>query len=71
MRVDAVFHDPNLIGDAGLVPVVRLAERARLGELVAEAVRITGAGNWVGQPCGESADFGRSDVRSGGQHRRR
>ncbi|MGI8312733.1 hypothetical protein [Saccharopolyspora hattusasensis] len=43
--MDAVLDDPNLIGDAGLVPVVRLAERARLGELVAEAVRITDAGN--------------------------
>jgi hypothetical protein len=44
-RVDAVFDEPNLIADAGLVPVLRLAERARLGDLVADAVRITGAGN--------------------------
>jgi hypothetical protein len=40
-----VFDDPNLIADAGLVPVVRLAERAGLGELVTDAVRITEAGN--------------------------
>jgi hypothetical protein len=40
-----VFDDPNLIADAGLVPVLRLAERARLGELVTETVRIAGAGN--------------------------
>ncbi|MBB5156843.1 IS1380 family transposase [Saccharopolyspora phatthalungensis] len=44
-RLGAVFDDPNLIADAGLIPVVRLAERARLGELVSEAVRISGADN--------------------------
>lgn len=44
-RVDAVFDDPNLIADAGLVPVLRLAERARLGELVSDAVRINEADN--------------------------
>jgi hypothetical protein len=40
-----VFDDSNLIADAGLVPVLRLAERARLPELVSEAVRISGADN--------------------------
>ncbi|WP_190816195.1 hypothetical protein [Saccharopolyspora pogona] len=35
-----MFDDPNLVADAGLVPVVRLAERARLGELVIAAVRL-------------------------------
>jgi transposase InsO family protein len=44
-RVDAVFDEPNLIADAGLVPVVRLAERAGLPGLVSETVRISGAGN--------------------------
>jgi hypothetical protein len=43
--VAAAFDEPNLIGDAGLVPVVRLAERAGLAGLTAQAVRITGAGN--------------------------
>jgi hypothetical protein len=43
--VAAVFDEPNLIADGGLVPVVRLAERAGLPELTAQAVRITGAGN--------------------------
>lgn len=33
-RVRAVFDDPNLIADAGLVPLVRLAEQAGLLELV-------------------------------------
>ncbi len=43
--VSAVFDEANLIADAGLVPVVRLAERARLPYLVREAVRIDGADN--------------------------
>jgi len=33
-RVSAVFDDPNLIGSAGLVPVMRLAENAGLHELL-------------------------------------
>ncbi len=33
-KVSAVFDDPNLIGSAGLVPVMRLAERAGLHELL-------------------------------------
>jgi hypothetical protein len=43
--VDVVFDDPNLIADAGLVPVVALAEQIGLPELVAEQVVITGAAN--------------------------
>ena len=34
-KIDAVFDDPNLIGSAGLVPVMRLAERAGLQQLLA------------------------------------
>ena len=34
-KVSAVFDDPNLIGSAGLVPVMRLAERAVLHDLAA------------------------------------
>lgn len=43
--VSAVFDEPNLIADAGLLPLVRLAERAGLPELAASAIRIEGAGN--------------------------
>jgi hypothetical protein len=46
--VDVVFDDPNLIADAGLVPVVALAEQIRLPELVTEHVTITGAANSAG-----------------------
>jgi hypothetical protein len=45
--VEAVFDDPNLVSCAGLVPVLALAGRAGLQELVAEHVRIdkTGGAN--------------------------
>lgn len=43
--VAVAFDETNLIADAGLVSVVRLAERAGLPELTEHAVRITGAGN--------------------------
>jgi len=45
--VTAVFDDPNLVSCAGLAPVLELAERAGLQELVAEHVRIDkpGGGN--------------------------
>jgi Transposase DDE domain group 1 len=46
--VDVVFDDPNLIADAGLVPVVALAERIGLPEVVAEHVTIHGAANSAG-----------------------
>jgi hypothetical protein len=42
--VTAAFDEPNLIADAGLLPLVRLAERAGLPDLAA-AIRIDGAGN--------------------------
>lgn len=44
-HVSAVFDEPNLIADAGLLPVVRLAERVGLPELAASAIRIEGADN--------------------------
>jgi hypothetical protein len=44
-RVGAAFDDPNLVADAGLVPLVRLAERAGLPGLVSDTVKITDAGN--------------------------
>lgn len=46
--VDVVFDDPNLIADAGLVPVMALAERVGLPGLVAEHVAISGAANSAG-----------------------
>ena len=44
-----MFDDPNLVSCAGLAPVLKLAERAGLQELVTEHVRIDkpGAGNAV------------------------
>jgi hypothetical protein len=44
----ASFDDPHLVSHAGLVPVMALAERAGLGELVAEHVR-------PGGDCGVNA----------------
>ena len=42
-KTQASFDDPNLVSHAGLVPVMGLAERAGLGDLVAERVRPGGA----------------------------
>ncbi len=39
-KVSAVFDDPNLIGSAGLVAVLRLAERAGLHDLLAAHVSV-------------------------------
>jgi len=39
-KVSAVFDDPNLIGSAGLVPVMRLAERAGLHELLEQHLSV-------------------------------
>ena len=38
-----VFDDPNLIGSAGLVPVMRLAERAGLHDLLSERLSVPSA----------------------------
>src|SRR6266545_3309348 len=46
--VDVAFNDSNLVADAGLVPVVALAERVGLPDLVTEHVTITGAANSAG-----------------------
>jgi hypothetical protein len=42
-RATAVFDDENLVSCAGLVPLMGLAERAGLSELIAERVRFTGS----------------------------
>jgi hypothetical protein len=39
-KIHATFDDPNLVSRAGLVPVMALAERAGLADLVDEHVRI-------------------------------
>ncbi|GAB2463749.1 transposase family protein [Streptomyces incanus] len=46
--VTAAFDDPNLVAQAGLVPVLRLAERCGLSRLVAERVKLGGAKNGAG-----------------------
>ena len=49
-RTHESFDDPNLVSRAGLVPVMALAQRAGLTELVAEQVR-------PGGPCGVNAQL--------------
>ena len=67
-RTHASFDDPNLVSRAGLVPVMALAQRAGLTELVAARRQ---AGRPVrGQRPAEGSLPGRRDDRRGGQHRR-
>jgi hypothetical protein len=47
-KTHASFDDPNLVSRAGLVPVMALAQRAGLGDLAGEQVRIA-------RPCGVNA----------------
>jgi hypothetical protein len=47
-KIHATFDDPHLVSHAGLVPVMALAQRAGLGVLAAEHVRIA-------RPCGVNA----------------
>jgi hypothetical protein len=49
-KIHATFDDPNLVSRAGLVPVMALAQRAGLGELAGEHVRI-------GHRCGVNAQL--------------
>lgn len=46
--VSVAFDEDNLLADAGLVPVMALAEQAGLGDLVDEHVTIIGAKNAAG-----------------------
>ena len=48
-KIHATFDDLHLVSQAGLVPVVALAQRAGLGDLAGEHVRI-------GRPCGVNAN---------------
>jgi hypothetical protein len=50
--VDIAFDDPNLIADAGLVPVLALAERLDVAGLVGDRVKIVGAANSGGANAG-------------------
>lgn len=61
----AVFDDPNRVSMAGLVPVMALAERVRLGALVNEHVSVTGAGRCA--RAGQGRRGGDRDGRRGGQ----
>ena len=49
-KTHASFDDPHLVSQAGLVPVMALAERAGLGGLAGEHVRIA-------RPCGVNAQL--------------
>jgi hypothetical protein len=49
-RTRASFDDPDLVSHSGLVPVMALAQRAGLADLVAEHVR-------PGGECGVNADL--------------
>jgi Transposase DDE domain group 1 len=44
-KISVTFDDPHLVSQAGLVPVMALAQRAGLGDLAGEHVRIA-------RPCG-------------------
>ena len=50
-KVDAVFDDPNLIGSAGLVPVMRLAEQAGLHELLGQRLSVPSANAGAKAAC--------------------
>ena len=47
-KIHATFDDPHLVSQAGLVPVMALAQRAGLGDLAREHVRLS-------LPCGVNA----------------
>ncbi len=49
--IDARFDDPNLIGAAGLVPVMRLAERAGLQQLLQERLTVASPNAAVKAGC--------------------
>jgi len=50
-KIDAVFDDPNLIGSAGLVPVMRLAERAGWHDLLRQRLSVPSANASVKAAC--------------------
>lgn len=49
--IDTKFDDPNLIGAAGLVPVMRLAERAGLQQLLTQRLTVSSPNAAVKAGC--------------------
>jgi len=75
-RVSAVFDDPNLVGSAGLVPVMRLAERAGLHDLLGQRLSascpnagVKAAGVVAGLRAGADSIDGLDVLRHGGMKR--
>ena len=63
-KIHATFDDPNLVSRAGLVPVVALAQRAGLGGLVEEHVRVRrrcGVNAQLKVPCVVAGMIGGAD----------
>ena len=69
----AVFDDDNLVSCAGLVPVMTLAERTGMSDLLAQMVYIAAPRNLVGlgQPRPQTGHPDRRDARGSGLDRRR
>jgi hypothetical protein len=65
--VDAQFDDPNLVSCGGLAPVVALAHRAGLGELVGSMLTLKAKGG--GQRWSAGAGAGGRDGRRRGLDR--
>ena len=63
-KIHATFDDPNLVSRAGLVPVMALAQRAGLGDLVEEHVRVRrrcGVNAQLKVPCVVAGMIGGAD----------
>jgi len=60
-KTHAAFDDPNLVSHAGLVPPMRLAQRASLGELAAchAAIGAKTGGEDGGEDPGDRGGDGR------------
>jgi hypothetical protein len=75
-NVSADFDDPNLVSSAGLVPVMALAQKAGLGDLVTEHVHVPGSAGanadlnvaslLAGMLTGQDTISGMAVVRHGG-----
>src|ERR671910_3777284 len=61
----ARFDEDNLVSDAGLVPLLGLAEQTGLAEIITRKVSITGTTDQVrcGEPGTQAAHRDRRDVR--------
>jgi len=65
-KVSALFDDPNLIGSAGLVPVMRLAHRAGLQDLLEQRLSVPSANAAAKAACVCFAAVDTDDDRPGG-----